>query len=147
MKRATVFLSALLLIGLFSSSCEKTEGGGGGGIDPSATDPRIIDGFICADVLDNKPLRIDNEYFVDEYVYLWLSLENVSGSHTVRVLWVDPDDDIVEQKQSFDSETGLFTLYFWIDTSPTAPTGQWIAEIYIDGNLMRSYTFWLFKEN
>ena len=136
-----LFFSAFIIFtGL---ACEKTEGEGSGGVSPSSSDPRIIEGFTCADMNNNAPLGIDNQFFVDEVIYLWIQWENVQGSHTMRVLWVDPDNDIIEKEQAFTSESGFYTIYFWIDTSPSAPTGQWLAEVYLDGNLIRSYTFWL----
>lgn len=137
----------ILYIGLFllltGLACEKTEGEGSGGVSPSSSEPRIIQAFTCADVQDNAPLGIDNLFFVDEVVYFWIQWENVKGEHEVKVLWVDPDEDIVEKSQHFTSESGFYTVYFWIDTSSSAPAGQWLAEIYLDGQLMQSHTFWL----
>lgn len=128
---------------LMSLACEKTEGEGSGGVSPSSSEPRILEAFLCADVKNNVPLGIDNLFFVDETIYLWVHWENVKGDHSMRVLWVDPENDIIEKTQTFSSENGYYTIYFWIDTSGSAPTGQWLAEIYLDGNLIRSYTFWL----
>ncbi|MDZ7723721.1 MAG: hypothetical protein U5R06_13190 [candidate division KSB1 bacterium] len=135
-----IFIGLLLITVI---ACEKTEGEGSGGVSPSSSEPRILEAFTCADVQDNLPLGIDNQFFVDETIYLWMHWENVQGDHSMRVLWVDPDNDIIEKTQTFTSESGFYTIYFWIDTSSSAPVGQWLAEIYLNGYLIRSYTFWL----
>lgn len=141
-----VLIYSALLGALALIACDKTEGQGSGGLDPGTTTPEVIEGFICSDVFDNKPRGIDNNFFPDDVVYLWLSWENVPGEHEVRVIWVDPDDNIVhEAKQQFDSKSGKQVTFFFIDTTASAPTGRWIVEVHIDGRFVRSYAFWILE--
>lgn len=101
-KRILFFL--LLPVVLFLA-CSTSEGKGGGGLEPGSTDPEIIEGFLCANVFEGRPVGIDNEFFVDDVIYMWL------------------------------------------DTSLTAPTGKWVAEVYLDNKFVRSYGFWLNPKN
>ena len=142
------FVLVVLVLSLFAlSSCDKTEGEGGGGLDPGSSQADIFEGYICSDVFDGKPRGIDNSFFVDETAYLWLSWINVPGKHEVKILWVDPDDDVVEtSRQTFASESGNQITFFFLDTSSSAPPGKWIAEIYLDEKFVRSYGFWILAQ-
>jgi len=135
---------AFLLISAFYISCDKTEGGGSGSLEPGSGDAEIIEGFICSHVADNKPEGIDNSFYPDELVYLWMQWGNVSGSHTVKVYWVNPDDKVMsEQEEKFNSTSGKAITHFFIDTTSSAPIGRWLAEVHIDGHFIRSYAFWM----
>ncbi|MBN1999666.1 hypothetical protein JW935_19080 [candidate division KSB1 bacterium] len=145
MSRMIIF--AFILSGLLWTACEKTEGGGSGSLEPGTGDPEIIEGYICGWVSNNRPEKIDNSFVQDERVYLWLSWGNVTGKHTVRVIWLDPEDDVVsDQEESFNSKTGKTITHFYIDTTSTAPVGRWIAEVHIDGKFVCSYAFWMYEE-
>lgn len=144
--RCFVVLLALLLIQIFAS-CDSTEGKGGGGIEPGVSTPEVIDGFMCGGIFNDLPVGIDNDFFVDDVVYIWLSWVNVSGSHEVKILWVDPNDKIIEAKTTFDSKTGKMVNYMWLDTTLSAPVGKWVAEVYLDDSFVRSYGFWLNSRN
>ncbi len=141
MKKVLIFLFAVSLV--FVLACDSTEGGGAGAVEPSNTDPRIIDGFMCSGVFEGKPVGIDNEFWQDDRVHIWLSWENMNGDHRVKIIWVDPNDKLYETSDIFNSKTGELTTYFWLDTTSTAPVGQWLAEVYVDNMFVRSYSFWL----
>ncbi len=137
----------LALLVLFALACDSTEGAGSGGTEPGTTAPEIVEGFMCAGVFEGHPVGIDNDFFLDERAYIWISWTNVVGKHEVKILWVDPNEKIIETKNTFESEKGKMTTYFWLDTTQSAPVGQWLAEVYLDGNFVRSYTFWLNQSN
>ena len=143
--RKSIFvLNAILFSAFYFLSCDKSEGEGSGSTDPGSDNAEIIEGFICSDVFDNKPRGIDNDFLQDDVVYLWLSWQNVSGKHEVKIIWVDPEDDIVETSvKSFNSTSGKQITFFFLDTSSSAPTGRWYADIYIDDEFVRSYAFWI----
>ena len=144
MKHSIRILLVLLWAGSFLIlSCSSTEGGGSGGLEPSVTEPRIVDGFMCANVFDDRPVGIDNDFWLDDRVYIWLSWENMSGAHTVKILWVDPNEKLFETRNTYKSDQGNLTTYFWLDTTSSATAGEWLAEVYLDGNFIRSYSFWL----
>lgn len=131
---------------LMCLACDDTEGEGGGGLQPGSSDPMIIEGFICAGVDNGKPLAIDNNFFPDDHVYIWLSWEQVAGERQVKIVWVDPDDDVAtETTSSFESKNSKWITFHYIDTTSSSPTGQWLAEVYIDGVFVRSYAFWLLE--
>ncbi len=133
---------SLVLAGL--ASCDKTEGEGSGSLDPGTDKPEIVEGFICGDIFEDKPRNIDNQFFADDRIYLWLNWTNVGGEHEVRVIWLDPDDNVItETAKKFNSKSGNQITHFYINTTSSAPTGRWIAEIQIDGSFVRSYAFWI----
>ena len=137
----TIFL--LFFIILMSLSCSSTEGGGGGGTEPDVLAPQILEGFMCAGVFEDKPVGIDNDFWVDDPVYIWLTWVNMNGAHEVKIIWVDPNEDIYETKKSYNSKDGKLTTYFWLNTTSSATPGEWLAEVYLDGAFVRSYSFWL----
>ena len=148
-KKASVpfffLLSGWLALVLFSA-CEKTEGEGGGGLEPGRGSPEILEGFFCGYVFEGNPEAIDNSFFPDENIYLWLSWGQVSGKHEVRIIWLDPEGDVVtETAQQFNSKTGKWITFFFIDTTSSAPLGRWIAEVNIDDQFIRSYAFWMLE--
>jgi hypothetical protein len=132
-----------VLVALVALSCNSTEGKGSGAIEPGASSAEIIDGFMCGGVFNDMPVGIDNDFFVDDVVYIWMSWVNVSGPHNLKILWVDPNDKIIEAKTTFESKTGKMVNYMWLDTTPSAPIGKWVAEVYLDDVFVRSYGFWL----
>jgi hypothetical protein len=141
-----IILLSFVFIILISLACDDTEGKGGGGLQPGSSDPLIIEGFICAGVDDSKPLAIDNDFFPDDEVYIWLSWEQVSGEHQVKIIWVNPDNDVVtETNSTFNSKNGKWITFYYIDTVNSAPSGKWLAEVYMDGKFVRSYAFWLLE--
>ncbi|RPH97029.1 MAG: hypothetical protein EHM72_14050 [Calditrichaeota bacterium] len=135
-----------LLMGLILG-CSSTEGQGSGGIEPGSSSPDIIEGFMCGGVYNDLPVGIDNDFFVDDIVYIWLSWVNVTGSHEIKILWIDPNEKIIEVLRTFESKTGKLANYFWLDTTSAAPVGKWVAEVYLDGDFVRSYAFWLNSRN
>lgn len=133
----------LFCLGLGYISCDSTEGKGSGGTEPSISAPQIIEGFMCAGIYEDKPVGIDNDFFVDDVIYIWLSWLNVSGEHEVKIIWVDPSENLFETKNKYKSTNGKLTTFFWLDTTTNAPPGRWLAEVYLDGVFIRSYGFWL----
>lgn len=138
-----LLLTITTLLFIFLLACSSTEGQGGNATEPSLTAPNIVDGFMCSAIYDNYPVGIDNDFFVDDQIFIWLSWENVIGVHSVKIVWVDPNEKLYETEDNFTSRDGQMTTYFWLDTTSSAPVGRWLAEVYIDGKFMRSYTFWL----
>ena len=146
-KLKIVSLLLFPLVNIIILSCDSTEGGGGGGTEPTATAPQIVDGFMCAGIFEDKPVGIDNDFWVGDHVYIWLSWVNVTGTHEVKILWIEPGEKLYETKQTYKSQDGKLTTYFWLDTTSSAPAGEWLAEVYLDGNFVRSYSFWLNSAN
>lgn len=145
MKKTLLFLFVSII--LFLTACDSTEGGGAGALEPSDSEPRIVDGFMCGGIFEAKPVGIDNEFWQDDRVYIWLSWENMDGTHTVKIIWVDPNDKLYETRDEFKSKNGELDTYFWLDTTSVAPIGQWLAEVYVDEMFVRSYSFWLNSKN
>jgi hypothetical protein len=136
------FLIGLITIGLFLA-CNSSEGKGSNVTEPDTNTPEIVEGFLCSGIFEDKPVGIDNDFFVDDIIYIWLSWQNVIGTHEVSIIWVDPNDKLIETKNQFKSERGTMTTYFWLDTTTSAAPGKWLAEVYLDGLFVRSYAFWL----
>lgn len=131
-----------IIIGLFFA-CSSSEGEGSGSTEPSTNAPEIVEGFLCTGIFEGQPVGIDNDFFVDDVIYIWLSWCNVIGGHEVSIIWVDPNEKLIETKDQFKSQRGKMTTYFWLDTTTSAVPGRWIAEVYLDGMFVRSYAFWL----
>ena len=100
-KKATIielFLLYILFISLSLCACSQTEGGGSGGIGPSNA-PYLLEGLLCSDVThDQKPIAIADYFPKGERIYIWLHWANISGAHSVEVVWYDPDGDQVHQE-------------------------------------------------
>ena len=143
--KISILFAASLMI--FALSCGSTEGEGSGGTEPVVSEPQIIEGFMCAGIFEDKPVGIDNDFWLDDPVFIWLTWENVAGTHEIKVLWVDPNEDLFETKETYKSQSGKLTTYFWLDTTTSATPGEWLAEVYIDGLFVRSYSFWLNSTN
>ena len=143
LKISRLLLLSLCLISILIMACSSTEGKGGNTTEPSITAPSIVEGFMCTGIYENNPVGIDNDFFVDNVIYIWLTWQNVAGTHNVKIIWVDPNEKLFETTDSFTSRDGYMTTYFWLDTTSTAPTGRWLAEVYIDDVFIRSYAFWL----
>lgn len=140
-------LAAFFILGIAILACDKSEGEGSGSLDPGASSAEITEGYICGGIFEDKPTIIDNTFFPDDVVYLWLSWTNVSGNHNVRVIWLDPSNDVVaDYTEKFNSKTGRAVTYFFLDTTSSAPDGQWVVEIEIDGEFVRSYAFWILND-
>ena len=141
------FLVICLLAFAAFISCSSTEGGGSGGVEPLMTAPEIVEGFMCAGIFEDKPVGIDNDFWLDDPVYIWLSWQNMTGTHEIKILWVDPAENIFETKQVYKSQRGKLTTYCWLDTTTSARAGEWLAEVYVDDVFVRSYSFWLINTN
>lgn len=148
MKISRGILAGILLplLAVVFISCDKTEGQGSSSLEPGSDEAEIIEGFICSGIFENKPTGIDNDFFPDDIVYLWLSWGNVPGNHNVQIIWLDPSDNVVSDiTESFNSKTGKAITHFFIDTTNSSPAGRWIAEVHIDDQFVRSYAFWLIE--
>lgn len=140
------FVVLALIVSLAFLACDKSEGEGSGSLDPGANRPEITEGYVCGGIFEGKPIIIDNSFLQDDIVYLWLSWENVIGNHTVRVIWLDPSNDVVaDRSESFNSKTGKVITHFFLDTTSSAPVGRWVVEIEIDNEFVRSYAFWILE--
>ena len=135
----------LLLAGamLLSSGCDKVEGEGGGVVSPTESDPYIIESVFCVNVYnDSKPVLITSVFYQDDYVYLWIRWGNVEETHTVTSEWFDPDGSLqAEVDQEFTAQGGGAITWFYLDTTSSAPLGEWWVDIYLDGEFMRSQIF------
>jgi len=148
MKNIRLLLLFAVCGALLFSACDSTEGEGSGILEPSSTEAKVSEGYICGWVDENlRPMGIDNEFLQGDVVHIWLAWENVTGQHEIKIAWVKPNDDVeVVSSKVFESETGMLETYFWLDTSATAPTGRWLAEVYLDDEFLRSYAFWIFTQ-
>lgn len=138
----------LLLVGLciFGLACEESKPGGGGSVTPSEEDPEIIEAYVCGAVQNSKPQLVGTDFFQDETVFMWVSWNNVPGDHSFRVLWVKPNDDVVESPtQNFNSKTGKQITFASLNTTSTAQAGRWYVEVYLDDAFYSSYSFWLWE--
>ncbi len=147
MKFQKWIFASLLILGMAILACDKSEDEGSGSLDPGTTSAEIVEGYICGGIYEGKPTIIDNTFFPDDVVYLWLNWANVSGNHNVRVIWLDPSNDVVaDYTERFNSKTGRAVTFFFLDTTNSAPDGQWVVEIEIDGEFVRSYAFWILSD-
>ena len=116
---ARFLIICLLALAVFIS-CSSTEGGGSGGVEPLLTAPEIVEGFMCAGIFEDKPVGIDNDFWVGDPVYIWMTWVNVTGTHEVKILWIEPGEKLYETKQTYKSQDGKLTTYFWLDTTSSA---------------------------
>ena len=136
-------LFSLFSMMIFYGGCDKVEGEGGGTVSPSDNEPYIIESVFCVNVDDeSRPVLITDTFYIDDYVYLWIRWGNVTETHTVTTEWYDPDGDMVAHpEQEFTAQGGQAITWFFLDTTPTAPEGEWWVDIYFDDEFMRSQIF------
>lgn len=141
-----LLLLIIIVVPFIFPACDKVEGEKANTVSPGTGEPEIIDAFFCASVHNNQPIRIDNEFHVDDVVNFFIYWNNVFGKHRVQVIWLDPKDNEMETTTiDFESSSGKEINIFSLNTGPSAPAGKWAVEIYLDSNFYRSYSFWLLQ--
>ncbi len=138
------FAFAVILLPLLIFGCAE-EKGLSGVLEPSEDEPIILESVVCLDIEDDRPVGITDTFLAsDERVCLWIYWINVEGSHTVEVVWFEPDDESpsLEEKVVIDSSSGLSITWFSIEKPTNGfARGGWLVNVYLDGLFERSYLF------
>ena len=92
-----------------------------------------------ADTIVNSDITKNTRWTTSGSPYLIYT----DGRHDIKVkkgvtLKIEPGVTV-----KFNSRTGRAVTYFFLDTTNSAPDGQWVVEIEIDGEFVRSYAFWI----
>jgi hypothetical protein len=89
----------------------------------------------------------------NDNIYLHTVWTNLIGDHEIKVLWLRPDKKVQETtrlKVMIPPETTNYTTWAWLsfkkgllDILPTEGKfiGVWKAQLFLDGNLLKEYTF------
>lgn len=133
----------LLALTLFAYGCG--DSGGSSSVEPFADEPMIVDSALCINVDNDRPDGITDTFLTsDDRVYIWLYWTNVEGTSTARAVWYKPDVDTPyrEDSQVINSESGFGITWFYVDKPVSGfDDGEWLVEIYLDGEFQRSYLF------
>jgi len=113
--------------------------------------PPKFNGIVLAKDVDTSgtvgvPVEVTSDFFKnDEQVVAFLSLEDVTGSHTLRWEWIAPDGGIylVSNDYSIGANKGKYLpkVTAWhrisIHYEPAANTlGEWKVAVYVDDELV-----------
>ena len=133
----------IISLGIVTTGCDKVEGEGGGVVSPTEGESYIIESVFCVNVdNESRPILITDTFVVGDIVYYWTRWGNVSETHTVRAEWFDPDGDFqTDTEQTFTAQGGQAITWFFLDTTSSAPEGEWWVDIYFDDEFMRSQIF------
>ena len=122
------------------------------------TPPPKFNGIVLAKDVDASgtvgvPVGLTSNFFNnDEQVVAFLSLDNVTGSHTLRWEWIAPDGGIylVSNEYSLVVNKGKYLpkVTAWhrisINHEPAADTlGEWKVAVYVDDELVGAKPFML----
>jgi hypothetical protein len=120
--------------------------------------PPKFNGIVLAKDVDTSgtvgvPVELTSNFFInDEQVVAFLSLDDVTGSHTLRWEWIAPDGRIylVSNDYSLVVNKGKYLpkVTAWhrlsINYEPAADTlGEWKVAVYVDDELVDVKPFML----
>jgi hypothetical protein len=89
----------------------------------------------------------------NDKVYLHTVWTDLTGNHEIKVLWLRPDKKVQETTRlqvKIPPKTQNYTTWAWLsfkkgllDILPTEGKfiGSWKAQLFLDGNLLKEYTF------
>ena len=124
------------------------------------TPPPKFNGIVLAKDVDASgtvgvPVELTSDFFNnDEQVIAFVSLDNVTGSHTLRWEWIAPDGDVylVSSDYSIVVKKGKYLpkVTAWhrmsINFEPAADTlGKWKVAVYVDDELVDVKPFTMTK--
>jgi len=140
-----LLIGVLLVASLFVAGC--SDSGGSAAIEPYADEPMIIESAMCIGDSNDRPDGITDTFLTtDDRIYVWLYWTNIEGTSSVRTVWYKPSQEsaLREDTQTIRSDSGYGITYFYIDRpSGGFEEGEWIVEIYLDGEFHRSYLFYV----
>jgi hypothetical protein len=103
----------------------------------------------------NRPISVTS-FSKNDRIYLLTVWTGLQGPHEIMVLWIRPDRKIQETvrlKENVSSKTPTFTSWAYLsftkgllNISPLEGkfTGDWKAQLFLDGKLLREYDFTVF---
>jgi hypothetical protein len=117
--------------------------------------PALAQGPIFQTILTKDLTRLVpvTSFSKNDKIYLHTVWTNLTGDHEIKVLWIRPDKKIQETtllKVKIPHNTSNYTTWAWLsfkkgllDILPSEGKfiGLWKAQLYLDGNLLKEYTF------
>ncbi len=158
MKKSCTVLFCLVLFtaAIVLSGCEETRSGGGGVTDIGRGEPKIVESVTSIEVFENRPDGITDTFSAEfnDQIYLWILWGNIDKTHTIRVSWFSPDDDLDDEpfwteERSISSTTGEKITWFYIDaprggfSGDQFLPGEWFVEIFLNDLFERSHLFFV----
>lgn len=136
--------SIVLVLSALFLGCDN-DGGRSGVIEPWGDEPMILESLLCLDVSGGRPVGITNAFVeTDERVYIWIYWINIEDRSTVEVAWFEPGEDLpfFEETETIGSDAESLITWFSIDRPARGfAEGDWVVDIYLDGELERSHLF------
>jgi hypothetical protein len=94
-----------------------------------------LEDYIMSDSFENKHIK-KRFNLTDEKVIVRFDFTEVTGVHTVTLLWIKPNGEIyyVTENLLIESDNkNEKTLWFWININERIMPGQWKIRVLIDG--------------
>lgn len=151
-----LFCLVLFLAAFVLSGCEESKSGGSGVIDIGRGEPNIVESVTSISVFEDRPDGITDTFSAEfnDQVYLWILWGNIDETHTIKVSWFSPEDDLDDEpfwteERSITSTTGEKITWFYIDAPKGGFSGdqflpgEWFVEVYLDDLFERSHLFFV----
>ncbi|MCX7904450.1 MAG: hypothetical protein N2486_08045 [Caloramator sp.] len=94
-----------------------------------------LEDYIISDSFENKNIK-KRFNFIDEKVITRLEFTEVTGVHTVTLLWFKPNGEVYYVTENIlieNEDKKEQTLWFWININERIMPGQWRIRLLIDG--------------
>lgn len=94
-----------------------------------------LEDYIMSDSFENKNIK-KRFNLTDEKVIVRFDFTEVTGVHTVTLLWIKPDGEIYYVTENLlieNDNKNEKTLWFWININERIMPGQWKIRVLIDG--------------
>ncbi len=111
----------------------------------STQKPLSIEGIYLAESIDenNAPEKLPNIFPAkSKNIYLSINVENITPDDKIKVIWtyLDTGDIIQEQSSNIDKKGSGF-ISFNISISEGFPSGDYTAEIFLNGEKIKDLEF------
>ena len=108
----------------------------------------------CKHIKNGEPYGHTERFGVEDKIYVFVSWQNVKGTHTAEAYWYDHQDKLRSVAPvSFKSPNGFYNSWFWFKISQTTweryftpvssvdSMGNWHVDIYLDGEFIQRLDF------
>jgi len=99
--------------------------------------PTLLEALTCKNVQDGEPVDETGTFTTaDAKVYVWTAWEGISGAHTARWEWYQPDGTLAYSSlYNFTASDTLYDVWYWRSISTLSyALGRWSVKIYMDGS-------------
>jgi hypothetical protein len=110
--------------------------------------PMIVESVMCTDIINGNPYGITEEFFKGDTVNLWILWMGIRENSKITCFWSKPDGNLFAKDSIvIERDTGKMITIFSVLTDNSSPSGEWMVEIYLNQDFLRSHLFYLLEQN